>query len=76
VEEKLNQLEKKVNQLKIDKARYDEKLNMCRQQRETIVSTLAELGIDPKNLQTHIKTLEDDIALNLSNIEKQLPEIK
>jgi len=73
-EEKLRQLEQRVNNLKAEKIRAEEQLKHLRQKKDEILVELKELGVDPRNLPTAIRTLEAEIATELETIEKQIPD--
>lgn len=73
-EEKLNQLEKKVNGLKEEKIRTEEKLKNLREQKDKIIAELATLGVAPKDLDKVISELETKIYTELTDIDKQIPE--
>ena len=74
MENKLAELEKKVQALKITKARYEEKLGLLREQKNVILTSLATMNIDPKDLPAHISKLEEDINSQLAQLESQLPK--
>jgi len=73
-EQKLQDLEKKVNDLKANKIRAEEQLNSLRQQKDEIIVKLKQMGIDPNNIATQIAQLEKDINTQIANIESQIPK--
>lgn len=73
-EEKLKQLEAKVNGLKEEKIRTEEKLKNLRHQKDEIAAELATLGVTPKDLGKVISELEAEIRTKLADIDAQLPE--
>jgi len=74
LEEKLNQLENKVNGLKEEKIRTEEKLKNLRKQKEAIISELAEFGVSSTDLETKINELKTQISTTLQDIKQQIPE--
>lgn len=73
-EEQLNQLEDKVNSLKEEKIRAEEKLKNFRKQKDEIIAELATFGIVPKDLNNKISELEEKIRAKLAEIAAQIPE--
>ena len=74
-EKKLKQLEAKVNGLKEEKIRTEEKLKNLRHQKDEIAAELAALGVTPKDLGKVINELEVEIRTKLADIDAQLPKI-
>lgn len=74
MENKLAEIEKKVQDLKVTKARYEEKLNLLREQKSVILASLATMNIEPKELPAYINKLEEDINTQLAQLESQLPK--
>ena len=74
MENRLNELEKKVQDLKVTKARYEEKLNLLREQKSVILTSLATMNVDPKDLPAYISNLEAEISAQLDSIDKQIPK--
>lgn len=73
-EEKLQDLEKKVNDLKANKIRAEEQLKSLRQQKDEIITKLKQMGIDPNTLAVYITQLEKDINNQIMSIEQQIPK--
>ena len=73
-EAKLNQLEKRVNNLKEEKIRSEEKLKNLREQRDKIVSELTALGVSQESLGSTIGELTAKIEKELAAIDTQIPE--
>ncbi len=73
-EEKLNQLEGKVNSLKEQKIRTEEQLKSLREQKDKIIAELTVLGVAPKALSMVISELETKIHAQLADISAQIPK--
>lgn len=73
-EEKLNQLESKINSLKEEKIRTEERLKNLREQKNEVIKELAVFGVTPKNLSKVIDELETEISTELADIDSQIPE--
>ena len=73
-EEKLNQLESKVNSLKEQKIRTEEQLKSLREQKDKIIAELTVLGVTPKDLNTVISELDTKIHTQLADISAQIPK--
>jgi len=71
-EERLNQLEDKVNNLKSEKIRTEERLKILRKQKEDVTAELASLGVAPKDLDGVISELSEQIRTSLTEIDAQI----
>ena len=56
--DKYQQLQRRINDLKTYKARYEGELVQLETQRDTIIQQALELGVDVNNLDTEIASLE------------------
>ena len=71
-EEKLNQLEDKVNRLKEEKIRTEEQLKNLRNKKDEITVELATFGVTPKDLGDVINALGTKIHTELTKINAQI----
>jgi len=73
-EEKLQELEKKVNNLKAEKIRAEEQLKHLRQQKDEVIDKLKQMGVNPNDLANYISQLEREINTQITSIENQIPK--
>ena len=59
---RLEALKDSLDKAKLNKVKYEERLNILLNDRENIIKEIKALGIEPENLEAEIKNLENKIA--------------
>ena len=71
--EKLRELEKTIEKIKLAKVRSEERLSYLRQSKDTLVADLKSKGISPKNVDKKLTEMSDQIDADIKKIEEQIP---
>lgn len=74
MENKLHELEKKVQEINNARIRAETRLEELRKQRDELIAQLKAQNIDPGTLADQIEKLRQQINEKLENIESQIPE--
>ena len=74
IEEQVEQLRRKVEQLRTEKVRAEERLNALREQRDVLLQSLQALNLTPEQLPEEIQKLQTHIEQEVQKIEAQIPE--
>lgn len=63
-----------LDKAKLNKVKYEERLNILLNDRENIIKEIKALGIEPENLEAEIKNLENKIASEITKAEELLKD--
>ncbi len=69
---RLEALKDSLDKAKLNKVKYEERLNILLNDRENIIKEIKALGIEPENLEAEIKNLENKIASEITKAEELL----
>lgn len=67
---RLEALKDSLDKAKLNKVKYEERLNILLNDRENIIKEIKALGIEPENLEAEIKNLENKIATDITKAEE------
>lgn len=67
-------LKDSLDKAKLNKVKYEERLNILLNDRENIIKEIKALGIEPENLEAEIKNLENKIASEITKAEELLKD--
>lgn len=71
---RLEALKDSLDKAKLNKVKYEERLNILLNDRENIIKEIKALGIEPENLEAEIKNLENKIATDVTKAEELLKD--
>lgn len=71
---RLEVLKDSLDKAKLNKVKYEERLNILLNDRENILKEIKALGIEPENLEAEIKNLENKIATDITKAEELLKD--
>lgn len=71
---RLEALKDSLDKAKLNKVKYEERLNILLNDRENIIKEIKALGIEPENLEAEIKNLENKIASDITKAEELLKD--
>lgn len=71
---RLEALKDSLDKAKLNKVKYEERLNILLNDRENILKEIKALGIEPENLEAEIKNLENKIATEITKAEELLKD--
>lgn len=71
---RLEALKDSLDKAKLNKVKYEERLNILLNDRENIIKEIKTLGIEPENLEAEIKNLENKIATDIAKAEELLKD--
>ena len=71
---RLESLKDSLDKAKLNKIKYEERLNILLNDRENIIKEIKALGIEPENLEAEIKNLENKIASDITKAEELLKD--
>lgn len=71
---RLEALKDSLDKAKLNKVKYEERLNILLNNRENIIKEIKALGIEPENLEAEIKNLENKIATDITKAEELLKD--
>lgn len=71
---RLEALKDSLDKAKLNKVKYEERLNILLNDRENILKEIKALGIEPDNLEAEIKNLENKIATDINKAEELLKD--
>lgn len=71
---RLEALKDSLDKAKLNKVKYEERLNILLNDRENIIKKIKALGIEPENLEAEIKNLENKIATDITKAEELLKD--
>lgn len=71
---RLEALKDSLDKAKLNKVKYEERLNILLNDRENIIKEIKALGIEPENLEAEIKNLENKIASEIIKAEELLKD--
>lgn len=71
---RLEALKDSLDKAKLNKVKYEERLNILLNDRENIIKEIKALGIEPENLEVEIKNLENKIATDITKAEELLKD--
>ncbi len=71
---RLEALKDSLDKAKLNKVKYEERLNILLNDRENILKEIKALGIEPDNLEAEIKNLENKIATDITKAEELLKD--
>lgn len=71
---RLEALKDSLDKAKLNKVKYEERLNILLNDRENIIKEIKALGIEPENLEAEIKNLENKIASEITKAEDLLKD--
>lgn len=71
---RLEALKDSLDKAKLNKVKYEERLNILLYDRENIIKEIKALGIEPENLEAEIKNLENKIATDITKAEELLKD--
>ena len=71
---RLEALKDSLDKAKLNKVKYEERLNILLNDRESIIKEIKALGIEPENLEAEIKNLENKIATDITKAEELLKD--
>ncbi|WP_294797065.1 hypothetical protein [uncultured Fenollaria sp.] len=71
---RLESLKDSLDKAKLNKVKYEERLNILLNDRENILKEIKALGIEPENLEAEIKNLENKIATDITKAEELLKD--
>lgn len=66
---RLEALKDSLDKAKLNKVKYEERLNILLKDREKIIEEIKKLGIEPDNIDSEIKNLESKIASDIAKAE-------
>ncbi|WP_215492520.1 hypothetical protein [Fenollaria sporofastidiosus] len=66
---RLEALKDSLDKAKLNKVKYEERLNILLKDREKIIEEIKKLGIEPDNIDNEIKNLESKIASDIAKAE-------
>jgi chromosome segregation ATPase len=72
--DKIKQLEIRIQTVNDSKIRAETQLEELRKQRDQILTRLQEMQVDPNSLGIRISQLKQQLEMDLTNIEAQIPE--
>lgn len=70
--QRLEVLKDNLDKAKLNKVKYEERLNILIKEQEDIIKEIKSLGIEPENLDSEIKNLENEIAKDIEKAESLL----
>lgn len=70
--QRLEALKDNLDKAKLNKVKYEERLNILIKEQEDIIKEIKGLGIEPENLDEEIKSLENEIAKDIEKAESLL----
>lgn len=70
--QRLEALKDNLDKAKLNKVKYEERLNILIKEQEDIIKEIKGLGIEPENLDAEIKSLENEIANDIEKAESLL----
>lgn len=70
--QRLESLKDNLDKAKLNKVKYEERLNILIKEQEDIIKEIKSLGIEPENLDAEIKSLENEIAKDIEKAESLL----
>lgn len=71
-ENKIREFQDRLDQLKSEKIRVEEKINLLERERDNIMKEMKDLRVTPKNVEKAIKEKEDRIERGKEKISKAL----
>lgn len=71
---RLEALKDSLDKAKLNKVKYEERLNILLNDRENIIKEIKALGIEPENLEAEINNLENKIASEITKAEELLKD--
>lgn len=71
---RLEALKDSLDKAKLNKVKYEERLNILLNDRDNIIKEIKALGIEPENLEAEIKNLENKIASEITKAEELLKD--
>lgn len=71
---RLEALKDSLDKAKLNKVKYEERLNILLYDRDNIIKEIKALGIEPENLEAEIKNLENKIATDITKAEELLKD--
>ena len=71
---RLEALKDSLDKAKLNKVKYEERLNILLNDRDNIIKEIKALGIEPANLEAEIKNLENKIASEITKAEELLKD--
>ena len=71
---RLEALKDSLDKAKLNKVKYEERINILLNDRENILKEIKALGIEPENLEAEIKNLENKIATDITKAEELLKD--
>lgn len=71
---RLEALKDSLDKAKLNKVKYEERLNILLNDRENIIKEIKALGIEPENLEAEINNLENKIATDITKAEELLKD--
>lgn len=71
---RLEALKDSLDKAKLNKVKYEERLNILLNDRDNIIKEIKALGIEPENLEAEIKNLENKIANEITKAEELLKD--
>ena len=71
---RLEALKDSLDKAKLNKVKYEERLNILLNDRENIIKEIKALGIEPENLEAEIKNLENKISTDITKAEELLKD--
>lgn len=71
---RLEALKDSLDKAKLNKVKYEERLNILLNDRDNIIKEIKALGIEPENLEAEIKNLENKIASEITKAEDLLKD--
>lgn len=71
---RLEALKDSLDKAKLNKVKYEERLNILLNDRENIIKEIKALGIEPENIEAEIKNLENKIASEITKAEELLKD--
>jgi predicted nucleic acid-binding Zn-ribbon protein len=72
LDQKFISLKRQVSDLKTQKLRLEGEMHNLQQEKQAILQSASDLGIDAKQLDASIVELENDIQTKLASLEEQL----
>lgn len=70
--QRLETLKENLDKAKLNKVKYEERLNILIKEQEDIIKEIKNLGIAPENLDEEIKNLEKEISKDIEKAESLL----
>lgn len=71
---RLEALKDSLDKAKLNKVKYEERLNILLNDRDNIIKEIKALGIEPENLEAEIKNLENKIDTDITKAEELLKD--